>query len=164
MIAVAKTRASEQPAAESAPVVEPGSPVILVHDETGGRQTIAYDEAVIETQKARGWRVATPDDLAAADEPARIGVPDVDDDGREWVTLVHDDVPGGVNRVANNPIALRVAAESGWRVPADGELDAPPAADQLEAAEQTTGGTAAGPDTAAPAPVTDTPDTGTQEG
>jgi hypothetical protein len=133
--------------------------VDLVHDETGGRQTVANDRAVLATQEARGWRVATAEDdavdpdaaparigvpdvgVATAEDdavdpdaaPARIGVPDVDERGDEWVTLVHDDLPTGTNRVANTPAALAAAAEAGWHPPLDDEqreLAAQAAADE----------------------------------
>jgi hypothetical protein len=101
---------------------------VMVHDELGphARQDVADVPEVIAAQEARGWRVATEDEVAELDRaeretPSVQQVPAGPDEALaagEWVDMVHPDLPGQTQRVPNNPAALAGQLDVGWTFPA----------------------------------------------
>jgi hypothetical protein len=92
--------------------------VTLRHAETGGETSVNNVPDVVAWHEARGWSVVVEDD-----EPDRsVFVPpkpstDPDAEAAAWVDLVHPELPGGKNRVPNNPAAIEGAFDAGWTYP-----------------------------------------------
>jgi hypothetical protein len=88
----------------------------LEHEETGGRQKVPDSPDVLAVQASKGWHPVDENDEASR-LPFVPAAPIDTGDGREWVRLVHPDLPLGENIVPNNPDALAGAYEAGWRLP-----------------------------------------------